>query len=172
MLKWLIIVGSVYISILFFLSWRSRRKIKSNEDFMMAGSNIGLVLGFMTFAATLFSTFTLMGMPDFSRTHGVGAWIFLALSDAGMVFLIVWFGYHLRKKVAQKGFAGMTGLLQNCYQNKWAGYVYSPCDFYFFGSLCCHTNQGRCYFPGASFPLGFSCLGLVAHDCRDYVVVL
>jgi solute:Na+ symporter, SSS family len=159
MLKWLIIVGSVYISILFFLSWRSRRKIKSNEDFMMAGSNIGLVLGFMTFAATLFSTFTLMGMPDFSRTHGVGAWIFLALSDAGMVFLIVWFGYHLRKKVAQKGFAGMTGLLQNCYQNKWAGYVYSLAVFIFLVPYVAIQIRGVAIFLEQAFPSAFPAWG-------------
>ena len=159
MLKWLIIVGSVYISILFFLSWRSRRKIKSNEDFMMAGSNIGLVLGFMTFAATLFSTFTLMGMPDFSRTHGVGAWIFLALSDAGMVFLIVWFGYHLRKKVAQKGFAGMTGLLQNCYQNKWAGYVYFLAIFIFLVPYVAIQIRGVAIFLEQAFPSAFPAWG-------------
>jgi solute:Na+ symporter, SSS family len=159
MLKWLIIVGSVYISILFFLSWRSRRKIKSNEDFMMAGSNIGLVLGFMTFAATLFSTFTLMGMPDFSRTHGVGAWIFLALSDAGMVFLIVWFGYHLRKKVAQKGFTGMSGLLQNCYKNKWAGYVYSLAVFIFLVPYVAIQIRGVAIFLEQAFPSAFPAWG-------------
>ncbi len=131
MLTWLIIVGSIYISILFYLSYRSRRMIRSNNDFLLAGSNIGLLLGFMTFAATLFSTFTLMGMPDFSRNHGIGAWIFLAFSDAGMVFLIVWFGYRLRKTVSSKGFSGMSALLQDCYRNRWAGYIYFTGVFLF-----------------------------------------
>ncbi len=152
MLKYLFIVGAVYISILFLLSWRSRRKIKSNEDFMMAGSNVGLVLGFMTFAATLFSTFTLMGMPDFSRTHGIGAWIFLAFSDAAMVFLIVWFGYHLRKKVAEKGFRGMSGLLQNCYQNKWAGYIYFLGAFIFLVPYVAIQIRGVAIFLVQAFP--------------------
>ncbi len=152
MLKWLLIVGTIYIAILFYLSWRSRKKIKSNEDFMMAGSNIGLVLGFMTFAATLFSTFTLMGMPDFSRTHGVGAWIFLAFSDAGMVFLIVWFGFHLRKLVAQKGFKGMSGLLQSCYQNKWAGYIYFLAVFIFLVPYVAIQIRGVAIFLEQAFP--------------------
>ena len=152
MLNWLIIVGIIYIAILFYLSWRSRRIIKSNEDFMMAGSNIGLVLGFMTFAATLFSTFTLMGMPDFSRTHGIGAWIFLALSDAGMVFLIVWFGFHLRKLVGQKGFKGMSGLLQQCYHNKWAGYIYFLAVFIFLTPYVAIQIRGVAIFLEQAFP--------------------
>lgn len=159
MLKWLLIVGTIYIAILFYLSWRSRRKIKSNEDFMMAGSNIGLILGFMTFAATLFSTFTLMGMPDFSRNHGIGAWIFLAFSDAGMVFLIVWFGYHLRKRVAQKGFKGMSGLLQGCYKNRWAGYVYFLAVFIFLVPYVAIQIRGVAIFLEQAFPAALPAWG-------------
>jgi solute:Na+ symporter, SSS family len=131
MLTWLLITGSIYVTILFLLALRSRRMIRNQGDFLMAGSNIGLVLGFMTFAATLFSTFTLLGMPDFARTHGVGAWIFLAFSDAGMVFLIVWFGYRLRKRVSEKGFNGMSALLQDCYRSRWAGTIYFTGAFIF-----------------------------------------
>lgn len=152
MLKWLLIVGVIYIGILFYLSWRSRRKIKSTDDFMMAGSNIGLILGFMTFAATLFSTFTLMGMPDFSRTHGIGSWIFLAFSDAGMVFLIIWFGFHLRNKVSKKGFRGMSGLLQKCYGNKWAGFVYFLAVFIFLVPYVAIQIRGVAIFLNQAFP--------------------
>ena len=80
MIESLLIIGSLYTGALFFLSYRSRKEIKTSSDFMLGGAKIGLVLGFMTFAATLFSTFTLMGMPDFSRNNGVGAWVFLAFS--------------------------------------------------------------------------------------------
>lgn len=159
MLKWLIIVGTIYTAILFFLSWQSRKKIKSNEDFMMAGSNIGIILGFMTFAATLFSTFTLMGMPDFSRTHGIGAWIFLAFSDAGMVFLIVWFGYHLRRQVSKKGFKGMSELLQNCYQNKWAGFVYFLAVFIFLVPYVAIQIRGVAIFLEQAFPAALPAWG-------------
>ncbi len=152
MLTWLLIVGTVYISMLFYLSYRSRRTIRSNNDFLLAGSNIGLVLGFMTFAATLFSTFTLMGMPDFSRNHGIGAWIFLAFSDAGMVFLIVWFGYRLRKSVSSKGFAGMSGLLQDCYQNRWAGYIYFTGVFIFLIPYVAIQIRGVAMFLVQAFP--------------------
>ena len=113
MIKWLTVLGILYISTLGFLAVRTKRRTKGTKDFIFAGSNIGLVLGFMSFAATLFSTFTLMGMPDFFRTHGVGAWIFLAFSDGVMVFFILYFGYHLRKKVATRGFHGISQVLQD-----------------------------------------------------------
>lgn len=131
MQKWLLIVGLTYVGILLFLSWYSKKRIQSKEDFIMAGSKLGLILGFMTFSATLFSTFTLMGMPDFSRVHGVGSWMFLAFSDAGMVFLILWFGTMLRKKVANTEFKGMSHLLQEIYGLKWAGYLYFTAIFIF-----------------------------------------
>ncbi len=152
MIKWLIILGTIYISLLFSLAFRSRRAHKSSDDFMMAGSNIGMVLGFMTFAATLFSTFTLQGMPDFFRTHGIGAWIFLAVSDGVMVFLVVWFGFHLRKKVAEKGFRGMGGLLSTIYENKWAGYVYFFGVFIFLVPYVAIQIRGVAIFLSAIFP--------------------
>jgi len=159
MLTWLLIVGTIYVSILFYLSWRSRRTIRSNSDFLLAGSNIGLVLGFMTFAATLFSTFTLMGMPDFTRNHGIGAWIFLAFSDAGMVFLIVWFGYRLRKSVATKGFHGMSELLQSCYKNRWAGYIYFIGVFIFLVPYVAIQIRGVAMFLFQAFPQGLPIWG-------------
>jgi SSS family solute:Na+ symporter len=126
--------------------------IRSNNDFLLAGSNIGLLLGFMTFAATLFSTFTLMGMPDFSKNHGIGAWVFLAFSDAGMVFLIVWFGYRLRKTVSSKGFSGMSALLQDCYQNRWAGYIYFTGIFLFLVPYVAIQIRGVAMFLVQAFP--------------------
>ncbi|MDH5397164.1 MAG: sodium:solute symporter family protein [Cyclobacteriaceae bacterium] len=147
-----VIIALLYIGILVFMSLRSRRKSKSADDFMMAGSNIGVFLGFMTFAATLFSTFTLMGMPDFFRTHGVGAWIFLALSDGGMIFLIVWFGYHLRRKVSEKGFKGMSGLLRDCYGNSWAAYVYFTGVFIFLVPYVAIQIRGVAIFLEAAMP--------------------
>lgn len=149
---WLIILAILYLAMLAFLSLRSRSKNKSVDDFMLGGSNIGLLLGFMTFSATLFSTFTLMGMPDFFRNHGVGAWIFLALSDAGMVFLIVWFGFHIRNKVTEKGFRGVAGLLINCYKSKWAGYVYFIGIFLFLIPYVAIQIRGISIFLQAAFP--------------------
>ena len=119
---------------------------------MLGGAKIGLVLGFMTFAATLFSTFTLMGMPDFSRKNGVGAWIFLTFSDAVMVFFILWFGFYLRKKVGQNPFHGMSALLQKCYNNKQVGYLYFACVFIFLIPYVAIQIRGVSIFLHAAFP--------------------
>lgn len=152
MSTWLIIISIIYVSLLILLSLRLRRKTKTTQDFIFAGSNVGMILGFLTFAATLFSTFTLMGMPDFFRLNGVGAWIFLAVSDGAMVFLIVWFGFHLRQKVAQKGFNGISGLLNVCYGNRWAGYVYFFGAFIFLIPYVAIQIRGVAIFLDATFP--------------------
>lgn len=152
MSSWLIIIGVCYAGILIYLSLRSKKAISTGDDFMMGGSKIGLVLGFMTFAATLFSTFTLMGMPDFSRTHGVGAWIFLAFSDAIMVFVVIGFGFYLRQRVGQRNFNGMSALLQEAYGNKTAGYLYFITVFLFLIPYVAIQIRGVSIFLVAAFP--------------------
>ena len=152
MQRWILILSVFYLSLLFFLSVRSRRKVKDSRDYVFAGSNVGAVLGFLTFAATLFSTFTLMGMPDFFRIHGVGAWIFLAVSDGAVVFFIVWFGIHLRRKAAEKEFNGISSLLQSSYQSKMAGYIYFAGAFIFLIPYVAIQIRGVAIFMNATFP--------------------
>jgi SSS family solute:Na+ symporter len=152
MLSYLIIIGVVYIGVLMFFSWHTKKQIKTSSDFMLGGSKIGVGIGLMTFAATLFSTFTLLGMPDFSRTNGVGAWIFLAFSDAIMVFLILWFGFYLRKRVGKSTYQGMSALLQKCYQNKMAGYLYFTAIFLFLIPYIAIQIRGVAIFLVSAFP--------------------
>jgi SSS family solute:Na+ symporter len=106
----------------------------------------------LTFAATLFSTFTLMGMPDFFRVHGIGAWIFLAISDAAMFFLVIWFGLHLRRKAAQHEFQGMSGMLSRCYGSRWAGAAYLLGIFCFLIPYVAIQIRGIAIFLSAVFP--------------------
>ena len=152
MLSYLLIIGILYIGILMFFSWRTKKQIKTSSDFMLGGAKIGLLIGLMTFAATLFSTFTLLGMPDFSRANGVGAWIFLAFSDAIMVFLILWFGFYLRKRVGKSPYQGMSVLLQKCYQNRMAGYLYFTAVFLFLIPYIAIQIRGVAIFLVSAFP--------------------
>ena len=152
MLSYLLIIGTLYIGILMFFSWRTKKQIKTSSDFMLGGAKIGVVIGLMTFAATLFSTFTLLGMPDFSRANGVGAWIFLAFSDAIMVFLILWFGFYLRKRVGKSPYQGMSVLLQKCYQNRMAGYLYFMAVFLFLIPYIAIQIRGLAIFLFSAFP--------------------
>ena len=68
---WVVIFLLLYILLLIYSAIKSKKSIINTRDYFLAGSKIGYVLGFLTFSATLFSTFTLMGMPNFFRIHGV-----------------------------------------------------------------------------------------------------
>ncbi len=152
MISWLVFFFTLFLASLGYASYISYQKNRSSDDFMLAGSNIGAILGFLTFSAALFSAFTFMGMPDFFRTHGVGAWIFLALSDALMVFLLVWFGYSLRKRAALTGYKGVAGFIQTCYQNRYAGYLIFVSSFLFLIPYVAIQIRGISIFLNAAFP--------------------
>jgi SSS family solute:Na+ symporter len=118
---------------------------------MLAGFNIGPIIGVLTFAAALFSAFIFMGMPDMFRTQGVGAWIFLAVSDGAMVFLIIWFGYHIRKKVKTTGFQGVSGFLSRLYENKLPGFLFFITAFLFLVPYAAIQIRGISIFFSATF---------------------
>ena len=149
---WFYIMIGVYLAMLATVGLMSWRRTKSAEDYIMGGSSIGVMVGMLTFAATLFSTFTLMGMPDFFRKHGVGAWVFLAISDAAMFFLVIWFGLHLRRKAAEHDFQGMSGLLSRCYDSRTAGVVYLMGAFCFLIPYVAIQIRGIAIFLSAVFP--------------------
>jgi len=150
--NWMILLGICYLATLITVGISSWKKTKSAEDYILAGSKVGLVVGMLTFAATLFSTFTLMGMPDFFRTHGVGAWIFLAISDAVMFFFILWFGTQLRRRARTLNYQGMAGMLTACYQTPWAGWVYFAAVFCFLVPYVAIQIRGISSFFHAALP--------------------
>ena len=152
MSTWLFVLGGLYLSLLVYATIDARSRVKSSDDYVMAGSMVGLFFGFLTFAATLFSTFTLLGMPDFFRTHGIGAWIFLAVADAAMSFVIIWFAFHLRRKASQMGFKGVAGLMSQCYMSRWAGYLYLLGIFIFLVPYVAVQIRGIGIFMSAAFP--------------------
>ena len=152
MTGWFLALAGVYLDALVIATVRARRPIRNADDYMMAGSDIGVVLGSLTVAATLFSTFTLLGMPDFFRTHGVAAWIFLGVADAVLAFVILWFGVHLRRRARQHGFKGLAGLMQACYETRWAGYLYMAGVFVFLIPYVAIQIRGVSIFLNATFP--------------------
>lgn len=152
LLQALMIAGVAYIAALIIFSYSARKQVQDSKSYFLAGSNLGALLGFFTFAATLFSTFTLQGMPDFFRTHGVAAWIFLAVSDAIMVFGVIWVGFYFRKKALEKNYFGMAGFLSREYQFKWAGYVAFFGAFIFLIPYVAIQIRGVSSFLNATFP--------------------
>ena len=77
---------------------------------------------------------------------------FLTFSDAIMVFLILWFGFYLRKRVGKSSYQGMSALLQKCYQNKMAGYLYFTAVFLFLIPYIAIQIRGVAIFLVSAFP--------------------
>lgn len=147
-----VIAGAVYLAILIFLVRRTRVKEKTTSNYLLGGGNIGFVIGLFTTAATLFSAFTVIGMPDFFRTHGIGAWIFLAVSDAIMVYGLIRVGELLRRKARKLDFKGMSGLMATTYKSKWAGYVAFGGAVVFLIPYIAVQISGISIFLNAAFP--------------------
>ena len=152
MLTKFIIAGAVYLLILIVLVRRTRVKEKTTSNYLLGGGNIGFVIGLFTTAATLFSAFTVVGMPDFFRTHGIGAWIFLAVSDAMMVYGLIRVGELLRRKARKLDFKGMSGLMATTYNSKLAGYVAFGGAVVFLIPYIAVQISGISIFLNAAFP--------------------
>lgn len=155
MLTSFIIAGLIYLGILIFLIRLTRLKEKTTSSYLLAGGNIGFVMGLFTTAATLFSAFTVVGMPDFFRTHGIGAWIFLAVSDAMMVYGLIRIGEIVRRKARKLDFKGMSGLMVNTYGTKLAGYVAFAGAVIFLVPYISVQISGISIFLNAAFPEAF-----------------
>ncbi len=119
---WLIFFSILYLIALIYSAYKSKKAIKNPKDYTLP--QIGIFLGFLTFSATLFSTFTLMGMPDFFRVHGVGAWIFLGVTDTALAFVLLWFGVALRKRYSKENFTNVSTVIKERYQSNLAVYIY------------------------------------------------
>lgn len=152
MLTKFLIAAFVYLTILVFLLRLTRVKEKTTSNYLLGGGNIGAVIGLFTTAATLFSAFTVVGMPDFFRTHGIGAWIFLAVSDAFMVYGLIRVGELMRRKARSLDFKGMAGLMKSTYGSKLAGYVAFGGAVVFLIPYIAVQISGISIFLNAAFP--------------------
>ncbi|MGI9558496.1 MAG: sodium:solute symporter family protein [Thermodesulfobacteriota bacterium] len=111
-----ITVALVYLAILISLAVIGNRKNKGDEhEFFLAGGSLGTTIGFLTFFATLYSTFILIGMPNFFRVHGVGTWIFLGVTDMALAVFTLWLCFKLKDRVASKDFRSMSDLIRDSF---------------------------------------------------------
>lgn len=150
----LLIASAIYIVIIICLAIYARKGEQNSKNYLMGGSSIGGLIGMFTFAATLFSTFTLMGMPDFFRTHGAGAWIFLSFSNAMMFFGVMSIGTLLRKSVKESKheYYGMAGFMESKYNSKIVGYLMFAGVFIFLVPYVAIQIRGLSIFLNAAFP--------------------
>ncbi len=88
-----------YLGFLCFFSWYSAKAGKGNNKDYLFGSGFGFFLSFLGISASLFSTFTLQGMPAFFRNHGIASWVFLGVTDVALAGLLLFFGLRMRQFV-------------------------------------------------------------------------
>ncbi len=111
-----IAVAGIYLVVLISLAVLGNRKNKGDEhQFFLAGGNLGTIIGFLTFFATLYSTFILIGMPNFFRVHGVATWIFLGVTDMALAIFTLWLSLKLRKRIAAREFRSISDLLRETF---------------------------------------------------------
>jgi len=91
---------------------------KSLEEFFIAGRRMGWIISFLTFSATLFSAFTLVGMPGYFYTHGIGSWVFIAFADTFMALMIPLIGYKLWKIGKELGYITPAQFLGERFESK------------------------------------------------------
>lgn len=122
----------ILIGISAWISYRARYKSRKNiEEFYVAGRNIGWIITFLTFSATLFSAFTLVGMPGFFYTHGIGSWIFIAVADTFMALMVPLVGYRIWKAGKAFGFVTPAQFLGKRYESRFILYVAVIVQFLF-----------------------------------------
>ena len=71
---------AIYFGILFFIGWKSSKKVNNIKDFFVGGKKLG-------FWVTAFST----------RATGESAWLLLGLTGLGAVVASALFGLYLEK---------------------------------------------------------------------------
>lgn len=90
---------TAYLLFLIFFSWRLSNNSDNNGKQYLFGNGFGFFLSFLGISASLFSTFTLQGMPAFFRNHGVASWVFLGVTDVALAGLLLFFGLRMRRFV-------------------------------------------------------------------------
>ena len=97
---------------IFYLGYRGWRSRGSGlAEFFVAGRSLGGTVGFLTWSATLFSAFTLVGLPGFFYTHGIGSWVFIAFADTYMGVMFYVIGRRIWRLGRQYDFITPTELL-------------------------------------------------------------
>ena len=90
---WILLLElGVFLVFFFWLGYSGWKRSRGVAGFFIADRKIGPVVSFLTYSATLFSAFTLVGMPGFFYTHGIGSWAFIGFADIFMAVTIFVFG--------------------------------------------------------------------------------
>ncbi len=87
---------AVYLLFLAVVAWALAKQKNKTQQHYLFGNGFGFILSFFGISASLFSTFTLEGMPAFFKNHGIGSWVFLGITDVCLASVLLFFGLKMR----------------------------------------------------------------------------
>lgn len=97
----------VYLLFLIGLIFYGKIQKKTDKDYLFLSGKVGFFFGSMGLMASLFSTFSLKGMPEFFHGHGVSGWLFLCLPITLQFSFILpvglWFRNQVKKIETENG---------------------------------------------------------------------
>ena len=77
----------------------SSKKSSGRDDFLFSNSSVNSILSFFGIFATVFSAYTLQGLPSFARAHGIGVILFLLVPITVMWPVFMFFGLRIRRYI-------------------------------------------------------------------------
>ncbi|MDD1777433.1 MAG: hypothetical protein LUQ65_04630, partial [Candidatus Helarchaeota archaeon] len=117
-----LVVAFVLMCLLFIIISRHGHKMTKANDimsFFLGDQVFGPLVSAMTFSATLFSAFLLIGLSGFFYTHGIGSWAYVGFGDTAMLIMGVIFGYPLWLLTRKYRYATPFEYLKQRYGSKW-----------------------------------------------------
>ncbi|HNV94517.1 MAG: sodium/panthothenate symporter [Euryarchaeota archaeon ADurb.Bin023] len=90
----------------------------TQESFFIGSRNIGGIVSALTYAATTYSAFMMVGLVGLSYATGVGALGFELTYLVGTLFFLSYYGPKIWKIAREKGIVSPSGLLEERYGKK------------------------------------------------------
>ncbi len=113
------IVLTLYFLVGTVIAWYSRRVgIKTAIDYYVAGYRLGGFLAAMTYAATTYSAFMMIGLVGFAYATGVGAFGFEILYLIATVFLLTLFSHRVWRLARERKWVSPAEMLGDLYGSR------------------------------------------------------
>lgn len=112
-LKWLLAVSIVlYVTIMYAIGFVAQRRIRTNEDFLVAGRRLPLSLAWMTILATWFGAGTILAAADEVRARGLSA---VALDPFGAGVCLLFTGLFVAGPIWRMGLLTVADFFRQKY---------------------------------------------------------
>ncbi|MEM2176262.1 MAG: sodium:solute symporter family protein [Archaeoglobaceae archaeon] len=100
----LIYALAVYLVLGSIIALFAKKKIISDEDYYIGGRNVSGLISALTYAATTYSAFMMIGLVGLTFLHGVGALGFELFYFVGTLLLLSYYAPKIWKMGKEKGF--------------------------------------------------------------------